>query len=349
MKRDHGHWPTMNFRRGLTSAALLCAAACGVSGGGNESVGAPREDGAGSAVLHRCELLSDAEGSQAGRENGVACGAPGIQRGVSPSGAKDNGKAGSGGKAAHESVGSAGKAGREGVAGTGAVSGSGGVAGSGGEAGGDGEGGSAGAPDPDHEPPIETECGDAIDNDHDGKLDCADVNCTGQICRPGSLDVPFGSIATHDAIWIMGPEASYEHDGETTIKIVNSPAGGTWAILEFGDVPADQAITVLKATLWINVETGGKPLQLVGSDDSILPSSEAPADPGPRSFDVTTEVQKWVSNTESRRKLTIRYGASRGSVLMRATEYGDSQGPRIDIYYQAACDFNGQCPAPTKS
>jgi hypothetical protein len=190
-------------------------------------------------------------------------------------------------------------------------------------------------------------CSDETDNDRDNKLNCADVDCIAQICRPGSLEEALRSVATRDVKEFGTNEGILQQEGTTTIVIAASPHGAQDAVLEFGDIPAEPAIRVLKATLSIYVETGGKPLMLFDADDKELPRTLAPAEAGLRGFDVTSLVQSWISNAESRRTLRIRYGAL-GAVVMHSTEFGEiTHSPHIDIFYEAVCNSNGVCPLPS--
>lgn len=188
----------------------------------------------------------------------------------------------------------------------------------------------------------ETNCSDAEDNDADGKLNCADADCDGQLCQ-GQRDIQV--YPTRDVGATQGrPGGSHESDGEATISIKTSPTGVNDALLEFDHIPRDGSVNVIKAVIYFYIETVGGIFSVLDSNGRSLGSASETLE-GFRTLDITDFVRKWADGSELQRYVLIRLDQpSPGSATMRTTEFaGVRYDPHIYLTYEARCS-NKTCP-----
>jgi hypothetical protein len=73
-------------------------------------------------------------------------------------------------------------------------------------------------------PVIETNCSNGVDDDNDGKIDCADLDCTDRTCSSGNICVTgqtcqFGTCAGGQQIVCTPPSGCFQNDGRCVVGV----------------------------------------------------------------------------------------------------------------------------------
>jgi hypothetical protein len=186
-------------------------------------------------------------------------------------------------------------------------------------------------------------CADADDNDGDSRLDCADADCGGKLCRPRSAH---HVLPSRDLTVSQGPVGGpSEENDQPTLTVSSGNVGQSWARFEFDNISADSVIEVESAVLNVYVESNNIRLSLRDPAGNEI-GSETGHD-GFRTYDMTSLVKQWANGTVTERFVTLNWGNSnRDAVRLRATEYdGEDSDPYLFMSYEAYCHA-GACPAP---
>jgi hypothetical protein len=187
-------------------------------------------------------------------------------------------------------------------------------------------------------------CADAVDNDRDDRLNCADADCGGKLCQASTVR---HVVPSRDLTVSQGPVGGPSEDAdEPTLQISVGNAGQSWARFEFQNIPPNSVLDVESAVLNIYVETNNG-VRLNLRDPSGNEIGTTTGQGGNRTYDITSLVKRWADGSVTERFVTLHWGNSnRDGVKVRATEHdGEDSDPYIFMTYEAYCNA-GSCPVP---
>jgi hypothetical protein len=184
-------------------------------------------------------------------------------------------------------------------------------------------------------------CNDAIDNDSDGKLNCADPDCAAKLCQE---KITVSIVAKRDLQRHTTSEGIVELITDPTISIYTNPKGAGWGVLEFDQLVASPNVTVTSAKLDVEFNEGAEAIQIKDAAGVLITEPAPPTSAGVRRYDVTATVKAWFASSGVKRVLEVHYhGPSPGGTLFYATEDG-ARGPKLVVEYEATCSRASACP-----
>jgi hypothetical protein len=188
----------------------------------------------------------------------------------------------------------------------------------------------------------ETICADNADNDRDGKLDCGDPDCVGQICgakRQISL------APTRDLERTTLGHGFSDLDGAATIEITTNPKQSRWGVLEFEQIGALSNVKINWAVLDISIMEGPGRVELRSGAGQVIDTKIEAPEESVSHYDVSATLRNWMVNPTAKRVFELHFVSSTFDEkrAFYATEHL-REGPRLKLEYEAACSTARVCP-----
>jgi hypothetical protein len=182
-----------------------------------------------------------------------------------------------------------------------------------------------------------------VDNDVDGKTNCKDNDCAGEVCRSETKRKLSPTRDLHHADYTFNG-SSVEVDDAETLSLASTMSVFSYGIVHFDQIPAESLIDVKSAHLIFYEEVGTVSVSAKDPSGSVLEATVPGTGAGFRRVEVTRLVKAWADSSELKKYLYLYYNSSgMGTARIRSSEHTDTgTRPYLELSYDAVCSA-GEC------